>query len=405
MKEYFKNFTLKKLCSLILGAAFIAIIFVSAVGGRHRVLAALRNTEGKNIVEVKDDIDSTYNDGVYRKADYINLCGLSANIMGMKELNGVLKLENGQLCNMPAGDVVYSDECATKLNELNKYLKEKDIELLYMQIPSKGGENTELLPKGISDSGDMLYDSLSASITDKGIDLLDMKVEFEENGFEQEEVFYTTDHHWTVSTAFFAYRKTVEYFNENYGTNIDEKYTDINNFKTEKYEDLFLGSHGKKTGRYYAGIDDFELITPKEEIDSEFVFDIISKNKVQEGDFRESLVYESHLERGEYFVSNPYAAYLGGNYALAKITNKNAPCDKKLLVLTDSMGYPLMSFMSLAFSEIEYADLRYYRDSSFVDVVNEYKPDTVMLIYSMTRLVDSVSFEFFDKLDVGAVME
>lgn len=405
MKEYFKNLTFKKLCSLILAVAFVTIMLISAVGGRHRVISALRNAKGKTIVEVKNEIDSTYNDGVYRKYDYINLCGLSASLMGMKELNGVLKLENGQLCNKPSGDAQYSDECVQKLVELNGYLQEKGIKLLYMQIPSKGGENSSLLPKGIRDKGDMLYDSLSASIKDKGISLIDMKSEFDKNGMDQKEVFYETDHHWKVRTAFFAYQKVTEYFNQYYGTNIDEKYIDINNFEIEKYDDILLGSHGKKTGRYFAGLDDFELIVPKEELDSEFVFDIISKDMIKEGDFKESIIDESHLKYGEFFELNPYAAYLGGNYAHAKIINKNAPCDKKALLLTDSMGYPLLSFMSLVFSEVEYVDLRYYRDSSFVDVVNESNPDHVMFIYSMTRIVDGVSFEFFEKIEKAQVME
>ncbi|MBQ9832731.1 MAG: hypothetical protein IJO48_03260 [Clostridia bacterium] len=400
MKQFFKNLTFNKICSIAFITLFAVILFLMAVGGRHRVITALRNAEGKSIVEIKDDIDSTYNDGVYRKFDYINLCGLSARLMGMNELNGIIKLNNGHLSDIP-GVAEYDEKNAEKLYEFKTYLDNKGIDLLYMQVPMKGGENSGLNPEGRDDSGEMLYASLAASLEKYGINTLNMKQEIKESGADYNESFYVTDHHWTIRTAFFAYSRIIDFFNENFGTFIDAKYTDLNNFDITMYEKLFLGSHGKKVGAYFTerGMDDFELITPKEELDSELVFDIISKNKVRKGNFKEALIEESYLEYGAYFELNPYGAYLGGNYALAKITNENAPCDKKILMLTDSCGYPVISFMSLVFKEIEYVDLRYYRDSSFVDVLESYDPDIMLFAYGMPRVLSNDAFEFFEKLE------
>ena len=74
-------------------------------------------------------------------------------------------------------------------------------------------------------------------------------------------------------------------------------------------------------------------------------------------------------------------------------------------MLTDSMGYPVISFMSLVFKEIEYVDLRYYRESSFIDVFEEFDPDIVVLNYYMTRLFDGVAFDFFEKIEKDQVIQ
>lgn len=52
--------------------------------------------------------------------------------------------------------------------------------------------------------------------------------------------------------------------NDTYGEHIDEDgyYSDLSNYNQITYKNIFLGSMGRKTGRYYAGADDFTLIYP-----------------------------------------------------------------------------------------------------------------------------------------------
>lgn len=405
MKEFFKNFNLQKLSLLITALAFIAILFIMGVKCRYNAITPILDGDSEGIIALKDKIDKNYKEELYRKYDYVGICGLSAKAFGMTELNGILKLQSGSLMENPAAVADYPSSCAENLKKLDDYVKERDKELLYIQIPTKGGENSGLLPKGKADCGDALYDALESDIKKYGIDTLSMRAVFEQAGLTQKDVYFDTDHHWNIRTAFFAFSEMVKFFNENYGLNIDAKYTDINNYDVEVYEDIFLGSHGKKVGRYYAGMDDFELIVPQKELDSEITFEVPSKNLLRQGSFRQSVMDERHMVYDMQNPPNCYEAYLGGSYRFAKITNENAPVNKKLLMLTDSMGYPVISFMSLVFKEIEYVDLRYYRESSFIDVFEEFDPDIVVLNYYMTRLFDGVAFDFFEKIEKDQVIQ
>lgn len=44
---------------------------------------------------------------------------------------------------------------------------------------------------------------------------------------------------------------------------VDPAVEDPSNYRTETYEAWHLGSRGQRTGAYFSGIDDFELILPE----------------------------------------------------------------------------------------------------------------------------------------------
>ena len=77
-------------------------------------------------------------------------------------------------------------------------------------------------------------------------------------------MMYKTDHHWTTRAGFYAYCKLEDYLTQIFQCDVDSRIGDINNYNIEVYEKWHLGSNGQRTGIYFAGIDDFELIVPKD---------------------------------------------------------------------------------------------------------------------------------------------
>ena len=77
-----------------------------------------------------------------------------------------------------------------------------------------------------------------------------------------QEEYFVTDHHWKIKTAFEAVNHISEILNNKYHFNIDSFYTDINHYHIISQKNAYLGSIGKRNGRFYGGVDDFEYILP-----------------------------------------------------------------------------------------------------------------------------------------------
>jgi hypothetical protein len=95
--------------------------------------------------------------------------------------------------------------------------------------------------------------------------------------------------HWKPESGFWATGLICEELSSRYGFEYNEYYTDINNYNLKVYEDWFLGTEGKKVGRYFTarGVDDITLITPK--FETSMVEKQPMKNQTRSGSFEETV--------------------------------------------------------------------------------------------------------------------
>ena len=188
------------------------------------------------------------------------------------------------------------------------------------------------------------------------MDNIDLRKLMKEDGIKQDSMFFKTDHHWIPKAGLWAFGKIAEELNLNYGFNIDKSLWDKDNYNIKTYEKCFLGSQGKRTGIYYGGLDDFDIITPKFKTD--FEFNIESENIHKKGEFKETLLNLEQFKPKDYFDSFLYSTYIDGDHAFVNIKNKKNNNGKKILLIKDSFSCVLAPFLAQGCSNLDIVDLR-----------------------------------------------
>lgn len=368
-------------CGIVL---FFGICNVDSIGRAAGKLGT--EPVEKTIVELNSD----YNDDFFGKYAFININGLVHRLFDLRSMNDVVKLDNGYLVEVvPAVDVGAQAEETIKLADM---LAAQDIPFLYVQVPYKISRYDGALPVGVKDSSNDNADALVMRLSEGGVPVLDLRQWFYEEGMNQYDLFFKTDHHWTPEAAFLAYTKIVNVLEENWELSIDEQYTLRENYAEERYEDWFLGSRGKRTGIYYGGVDNITLLYPV--FETQMTLSVPSEKIFRSGSFKEAIFDYSNIEEKDYFLKNPYHAYIGDEYPLVQHENAQAPVEKKLLIVKDSFTLPVQAYLSTCFTQIDVIDLRLYEEMSLCAYIEKTKPDMVMVMYNPYMLCEKNAFAF-----------
>lgn len=301
--------------------------------------------------------------------------------------NGIIIKEDGYMTYV--SDEMDVTDMASHLEKLDNFLNNKNIEMLYVQAPSKVDPLTPELPPGVNDSTNNNIDKLLSELSEKNIDVLDLR-EFIVDEYENyEDAFYKTDHHWKTNTAFRAVQVLVEYMNEQGYTSIDENKIASENFKMEIYEKYFLGSQGKKVTLAVAEPEDYYLMVPK--YDTDFTIKIPERNIDITGVFQDTLLDYRHLQRIDYYNENCYASFVNRNDTYCQIINHASDVDdKKILIIKDSYGTPFIPYLALGVKEMDTIYEMLF-DGSIQTYIEETEPDIVIVMYSATSMSADVS--------------
>lgn len=325
------------------------------------------------------------NTGYILKNQGVNLYGGFQRLLGKRVINDVendydvIKLNNGYL-SFYAHEKKDADKYAKNIVKFDDFLKEKKIPILYIQAPHKINKYDDQIPEGIKDYSCENIDDYLEQITEAGIDNIDLRKLMKEDGIEHYSMFFKTDHHWTPKAGLWAFGKIAEELNLNYGFDIDKNLWDKDNYNIKTYEKCFLGSQGKRTGIYYGGLDDFDIITPK--FETNFEFNIESKNIHREGEFKESLLDLKLLQPRNFFNSSVYATYINENNAFVNIKNKNNKNGKKILLIKDSFACVVAPFLAQGCSDLDIVDLRESDRIDLKEYLANNEPDIVIIMYS-----------------------
>lgn len=328
-----------------------------------------------------------FNEAFFKRLLFIDVHGAVQLAFGktiiedVNPLNTVYKLDNGQLTfAYPKYDV---SDIAGFISNFNGYLASHDIPLIYVQAPFKIPKYHYDTGVGAVDFSNINADNLLSQLDAEGVRYLDLREKIHESETPHHEYFYNTDHHWTSGAGFWAYTKVADYILEVTDVPLEGATitTNFSNYNVEVYPQSFLGSQGRRVGRLYAGLDDFELITPK--FETNYIVEISThKGSVlkRQGTFDKSLIDRSVADMGLPVSTNRYATYLGGDYPSVKIKNLGVS-EGKLLIIQDSFGLVFSPFLSLNFAETHIVDLR-HRRLEILEYVAEEQFDIVIFLYN-----------------------
>lgn len=332
------------------------------------------------------------------KGTYINFNGLMAKTLAQPSLNQRTILSNGLLASISETGPEEADlrEAADNLIRFYRKQQEKGGDFLFVMAPSKISKYEDVLPVGFTDTDNETADRLIALLEAETVPVLDLRESLKEEGILWEEAFFTTDHHWTPQTGFLAFREITEALAEMGAAEaVDPFYTDEESYLFHTYEDAFLGSAGKRTGKYYAGLDDFTLIEPN--FPTDIQVSIPSLEVELRGSYRQ-VSYDTNStvnpEAPDYFNDNMYGLYGWGDTALTRWRSESAQVQERILLIGDSFSNVPFSFLPICYSSCDEMDMRYFQED-FEDYYQEYDPQTVVILINPNNCVSEFTDRFF----------
>jgi hypothetical protein len=401
MKKFNKNIIVFVLAFLFVGFGFSINSVKSLVYRCGKFLISDLRKEGFHAFETfTADMDRSSSEYLQYHDELMDLDSLKHFFLNtrliQKEDAFVVKTDDNTLTESCAR---CSDDCletsASAIQSLQLTAEEAGADFLYIAAPTKN--TVYSTPENIENFSADNYDRYIKALQQKGVPTLDLYDELRKENMLDVDTYFRTDHHWTPETGFWATEKICSTLSDHYGFEYDDYYTDLENYTTKTYPDWFLGSSGKKVGRYFTagGPDDITLITPK--FETNFTELQPLKEWERTGRFEETVLDMEHIQTKDHYGLSPYSTYGGGDFRQQIIKNHLNPDGAKILIVRDSFACAVTPFLALNASELHIIDVRDFIPADPIDVyeyVREISPDYVLVLYSGTEFPDQTSGKF-----------
>lgn len=334
------------------------------------------------------------------KGTYVNLNGLMAKILRQPIMNERILLTNGHLGYIPADAPDYGgvSEAAENIIRFHDAHTATGGNFLFLMVPTQSSKYENHLPDGYQDSINGPADAFLALLQEAGVPCLDLREELQKDGISISDAYYTTDHHWTPQTGLWAYGEILTKLEQmQIIAPVDPLYTDPESYDFVTYEDAFLGSSGRSTGIYYAGLDDATFIYPK--FHTDISVSIPSMEVECRGPYEEVAYYQDlnyDFEDPDFFNTNFYAYYGWNDTPITHWRNEHAPEQNKFLLIGESFGNIPFSLLSMNLGICDELDVRYFEED-FSDYYDSYQPDTVILEFNAGAIyADFTTYSYLD---------
>ena len=327
-----------------------------------------------------------YTDSLTNKYDFVNMNGLFARMTGKRQLNQTLLMKNGMLTNDRAYAPRSMKSYANGMVMFSDYLKEFGSCFIYSAIPYKSDMLTELVPAGINLGYHKVWgDDFVSYLAKNGVAYVDLRQDLIGTVEQLNQYYYRTDHHWTPDGAFVGFRSIMNKMKE-IDPELDLSYTDRDMWELHIKQDWFLGSHGKRVGTLFTGVDDLMWLTPR--FETEMSCANLKHHSFYKGDYEAAIIRQEFIDEADYFQKNAYYVYIGGGYPLVLHRNTKAPNRGRILMIKDSFTPPLQALFAAAFTEVDVIDPRYYTDSTIAEYCAWTQPDFVLMNTLVEMVID-----------------
>lgn len=322
-------------------------------------------------------VHESYVNDILGRYEFVDLNGLYMRLTARRTDNGVMKLKNGMLTeeNTPACDVT---DISDGINKLAQYVRGSGKSFMYIQLPYKLDADSTLVIEGKKDYSNENADNLIASL-DSAVDIVDLRPLLSGNAESVEKNFFRTDHHWNYYGAFQAFSEILRRIDARFPeSGIDLSCGDLDNWDSHTVKNWLLGSRGRRTGRFFAGLDDMTYFTPK--FETHISCEIPETGEYYEGDFSETNIRMARITGDkDPYEKNAYCMYMGEDYGYVKQRNPEASGKLKILLIKESFSLPLQAYLSTAFEYIDSVDPRYLENATVKDYIDSVDPDLVIL--------------------------
>lgn len=282
------------------------------------------------------------------------------DILNKKDNNGII-LQQGHVSKLdPTLNQNMINHAAERFEFIyNTYLKDKDINVFLSIVPDK---NYYLESSGGYPTLDynLLFDTMKEKLPYMTyIDITNLL---------DEDDYYKTDTHWKMESI----THVAQTLAEKMGTDAKSEYT-VNVLKNP-----FYGVYAMQSS----------LILPPDEI-KYLTNETLANCTVTYYDTGEGVTGDMYnMEKA--YGKDPYEMFLSGSTPLCVIENKNAKCDKELIIFRDSFASSIAPLLIEGYSKITLVDIRYVQSAylgNFIDFENQ----DVLFLYSTMLLNNSLA--------------
>lgn len=330
---------------------------------------AIRERRPETVQDIVEVVRQTCRAEFPLKHAFVDLNGLWARATGRRLCNGVFRRPDGMLVRAKVAETLDVATCEAGLVSFARDLKDRDVRLVYVQLPGKPDRGGEKLMT--------LTDALLAGLATNGVETIDLRDRYAGTPERLRRYFFRTDHHWNLD----AVKDAAEILAKSLGDAQGAYAAD--GWERLVLPDWFLGSQGKRTGVWFGGVDDLAYWRQRQA--DGYAIELTAADgsrTLSSGNFDVNFDGQFAHERGDVHLENAYKICrgIGGITPAVRHLHGAAPIRRRVALIGDSFVRPLEAYLAVAVSDVLAVDPRYPCGRTSVrEKVLAFKPDVVMV--------------------------
>lgn len=396
----------------VLAIALLLMIFVYSGVNMYVNLndyKELVTKEVENVIDKKSKInvavaslESNITEPMYHKMDFLEIYSYVHVLLGKEEIID-FKYIKDKLGNLNYG-AFYRDHddnivnYALRVRKLKDYVEGKGGNVLFVLPPAKYNSKDSEYSLGLpGNDPSRTVDELMFYLNRFEVSTLNFADYMPNKDMSYDSLFYKTDHHWTVDTAFEASKILLEKLNDEFGCNLDGSYyLDRNNFERVTYKDAMFGSMGRGAGVCFSGLEDYVALYPKWDMNF-YRETILSDGRMEKskGGYLDTILDTTVFKEANIYKNLSYALYLSAVKPSEHIENLDNPEGPKVLFIRDSYFSPVISFLMPFFGTVDALWTVNSEDSTIVEEKLYSEDYDFVIIEAYPYNINESAFQFF----------
>lgn len=383
--------TLRKKSNLCISILAIIIIYIISLSNAKQFIVSIIPDILKNndtITNKIDTIETVYQDNFANKHLYANIYGLYQKMLSRQIIGNFEYIADEKGVIHAIRETPYNiDLLISNVLKVSEMAQENGSDFLYVQSPNRELANSQEHISSLLNIDNYTMDETINILNEYDINVLDERQSFLEDntGIELKDIFLHTDLHMSTEAEMWAAKLIGNYL-------YNEFKISLNNLEylsdTDKYYNTtnhsMLGNYGRCVGEYYTTLDNFTIYEPN--FPTDYEINIWSAGNTKQGTFKDVVMNGYDLNKNDlytYWIT--YFLYYGQPYYSIKNNNQSTG---ELLIITDSIGYRTISYLSLCCHEITILDPRFFNETNYIEKAFQDRQYDAVIIYQGTFLTD-----------------
>lgn len=320
---------------------------------------------------VQKNLTDGANDQFAGRDIWVKFAATLQHLAGFQDIGGVYTGRQGYYFEKILDSDLSANRYSNNVRYIEQFASIYNIKTDFLPVPSKGTVLREYLPENsVLFNADRLLEQAQTILgKTAGTSVININSEFEQKKTDRQ-LYFKTDHHWTMYAAYLAY--TV------WCSTKGEEAIPLLQFSPQCVSDAFYGTLYSKAPTFHIQPD--LLVLPTKIRDAEIWIDSKKTKNIYHWDKLET--------------KDKYGVYFGGNYGRIDIHMNNCTKhaeNKKLLIIKDSFANSMVPFLMEHFQDIIMLDLRYYNKPVSL-LIKEIQPDEALVLYELSNFAQDINF-------------